>query len=86
MAASVEGSSGRIAVPANSEVIRIASTGAVWLAFGNSSVAAAAGEVDSMIFTAGTEYFHLRNALYTDIAARSVVGEGSVRVTITRME
>jgi len=82
---SIEASSNRIAVPTNAEIIRISASGSVWLAFGNSTVSAAAQTSNSMLFTAGAEVFHLRDESFTNIAALSVTGEGSVLVSISVM-
>lgn len=81
-----EGADDSIALPTGTEIVRIASQGAVWLAFGGSSVDAAATQTDSMLFPAGAEIFHLRDAAYTWVAARSLSGEGNVAVTATQME
>lgn len=75
------------ALPANTDVVRIAcAAGAIWLAFGPSDVAAAATETDSMLFPVGAETFNLRDTSYTWVAARSVSGAGNVAVTATKME
>ena len=81
----VEGSSTSIALPANTEIIRIASTGAVFIALGPSAVDAGTGTSDSFIFPAGVEFFFLRNPTITHVAARAVAGAGAQTVTITRM-
>lgn len=74
------------ALPSNTEVVRIACTGAVYLAFGGSSVDAAVDQTDSFIFTGGVEFFHLRDDSYIWVAARSLSGEGDLAVTATKME
>lgn len=84
--AATEGADDSAAMTAGSEIVRVACNGAVYLAFGGSAVDAGAGENDSFIFTAGVEVFHLRDATYTWVAARSLSGEGNQPVTITTME
>ena len=74
------------ALPTGTEVVRIACTGAVYVAFGGSSVDAAATQSDSFLFTGGVEFFHLRDASFTWVAARSLSGEGDLVVTATKME
>ena len=81
-----EGADDSAALPTDTEVVRIACTGAVYIAFGGSSVDAAADQNDSFIFTGGVEFFHLRSATYTYVAARSLTGEGNLEVTATKME
>jgi hypothetical protein len=80
-----QGASASVALPTGARVVRIASSVAVWLAFGGSGVAAADTESDSMLFPAGTEYFHLRDDTFTYLAARSVANESGL-VTATAME
>ncbi len=81
-----EGADDSSALPTGTEVVRIAALGNVWVAFGGSSVAAAATETDSFLVPTGLDYFHLRDSSYTWVAARSVSGEGNVLVTATMME
>lgn len=80
-----EGASASAALPSGTEFVRIASSGAVWLAFGTSGVAAAASESDSMLFPGGAEVFYVEPTT-THVAARSTSGAGSLFVTATRME
>ena len=82
----IEASSARVALTANTDIVRVASNVAVWLAFGNSSVVAGDTLSDSMLFPAGAEVFNLRDTIYTFIAVRSLVGEGNGLVTATSME
>lgn len=82
---STEAGSARVALPAGAEVVRIASSGAVWLAFGDNTVTAAAAAANSMLFPAGAEFFFLLPSSYTNVAARSVTGAGNVLISITRM-
>ena len=81
-----EGASASGQLATGTEVVRVACTGAVYIAFGGSGVDAATDTTDSFIFTGGVEYFHLRNATYTYMAARSLTGEGNLEVTATKME
>lgn len=74
------------ALPSGTEIVRIASLGTVYIAFGGSSIAAAAGESDSFLMLAGVEFFSLRSSTYTWVAARSASGEGNIAVTATKME
>lgn len=80
-----EGSSSAVQLPTDTEVVRVAASGAVWLAFGGSGVAAAQSEADSMLFPSGAEFFFTLPDSYTYVAARSVSGAGSVLVTATKM-
>ncbi len=74
------------ALPSGTEVVRIAAADTIWLAFGGSSVDAATGQADSMLFPAGAEIFNLRDATYTWVAARAISGGSDVIVTATKME
>lgn len=74
------------ALPSGSSIVRVACSGAIFLAFGGASVDAATGQTDSFIFTGGVETFHLRDSSYIWVAARSLAGEGNLAVTITKME
>ena len=80
-----EGSSASVALESDSEVIRIASTGAVFVAFGTSGVDAGTGQADSFVFPAGVEFFFMRDKTNTHVAARSIVGSGNQILTITKM-
>ena len=81
-----EGASARIALPAGTRTVRISASGAVWLAFGDSSVVAAAAASNSLLFPAGAEFFHLKDDTYTNVAALSVAGSGNQVVSATKME
>lgn len=81
-----EAASASVQLPTSTNIVRISSNVAVWLAFGGSGVDATAAQTDSMLFPAGTEVFHLRNSTYTYVAARSVAAEGNGLVTATKME
>ena len=83
--AATEGADDSAALPTSTEIVRIASTGAVYLAFGGSSIDALAGENDSFLMNAGVEFFHLRSSTYIWVAARSLAGEGNIVVTATKM-
>ncbi len=80
-----EGADDSAALPSETEIVRVACNGAVFIAFGGSGVDAADGQADSFLFTAGVEYFHLRDSTYTWVAARSLTGEGAQSVTVTKM-
>lgn len=75
-----------IALTSGSEIVRVAASGNVWLAFGPAAVDAASGQSDSFLFPAGVEVFNLRDSNFTWVAARSVTGAGNVPVTVTTME
>jgi hypothetical protein len=81
-----EGASARVQLPSNTDVVRVASNVAVWVAFGGSTVDAADTQTDSLLFPAGAEVFNLRDRTYTYIAARSVAASGNGLVTATKME
>lgn len=81
-----EGSSTNVALPADTEIVRVGSSGAVWLAFGGASVDASQGQSDSMFFAQGIEFFFLNSDSYTHVAARSVAGAGNQVVSVTKME
>ena len=83
---STEGASSNVALPANTNILRIGASGSVVLAFGNASVDAGLAQTDSFIFPAGAEVFFLRDTLFTHVAARSLTGAGTVNVSCTRME
>lgn len=80
-----EGASARIILPTGTDIVRMASSGAVWLAFGGATVDAGAGQPDSMLMPAGTEFFFLGDDRYTYVAVRSVAGAGAQVVTATKM-
>ncbi len=81
-----EGASASVALANGTEIVRVASNVAVWIAFGGSSVDAADTQTDSFLFPAGAEVFNLRDTTYTHIAARSVAASGNGLVTATKME
>lgn len=81
----VEANSTSSAVPAGADVVRIAASGPIYLAFGGSGVDAGVSQSDSMFFPAGAEAFFLRDNSYTHVAARSVAGAGNVVVTVTKL-
>lgn len=80
-----EGGSANLALPSGSNIVRVAATAPCWIAFGDAGVTAAASDINSLLFPAGAEMFFLRDSSYTHIAARSVLGQGSVLITATRM-
>ena len=84
--AATEAADDSAALPSGTDVVRIASEGQVFLAFGGSSVDAADGQSDSFLFPAGAEILFLRDTSYTWVAARSLSGEGNLVVTATKME
>ncbi len=82
-----EGSSANVALASGgSNVVRVASSGAIWFAFGGASVDAGSAQNDSFLIPAGVDYFFLRDSSFTHAAARSVAGAGNQVVTITNME
>ena len=81
-----EGASASVALASGTEIVRVAASVAVWIAFGTSGVDAADTQTDSMLCPAGAEVFNLRDTDYTHIAARSVSGSGNGLVTATTME
>ena len=79
-ALSVSGTTARVAVPSGSNIARLAATGDVHVAFGDSSVEAT---TSSMFFPAGVEVF---NAIaYTHVAAIAASGVSSATLTVTRL-
>lgn len=84
--ASIEASSNNAVFAPNTEIVRLSTTGPVWIAFGGASVQAATMTTNSFLMLAGTEFFYLRDTDFIRIAARSVLGSGAVIVTATRME
>lgn len=80
-----EGASGGGTLPSNAEIVRIAASGPVWLAFGGAGVDAGQSQTDSFLFPAGAEVFFMRESSYTNFAARSVSGAGNVVLTVTRL-
>lgn len=77
-----EGAQARATLGSDAQVVRVATTGACWAAFGDSSVAASSGDANSFLFPAGVEIFYVSEAL-THLSLRSVVGAGNVSATVT---
>ena len=80
-----EGASLNVQLPTDTEVVRVASTGAVWIAFGDNTITATAGADSAILMPAGVEYFFLHDTSYTYVAARSVAGAGNQTVNATKM-
>lgn len=78
---SVSASTSRIAMPANTNVVRIASTVDVYLEFGGSGVVATSS---SMLFPAGAEVFSCVDDSITHVAAM-LVGATPGTLTASKM-
>lgn len=79
-----EATPARITLGNDVKIIRVATSGACWVAFGDSTVTATASGADSMFFPAGAEIFYVPEAV-TDVSFLSVAGAGTVLVTTTTM-
>lgn len=74
----ISGTSARVAIPAGSEVIRVAANGNCYIAFGNSSVVATAND---MLFPVGSELFVIPPAATHVAVIQDGAATGSVVVT-----
>lgn len=74
--ASTSGTSARVAIPDDSDVVRVASTEAVYLKFGDSAVVATSSDI---LFPAGVEVFKVPET-YTHVAFIQVSSAGTISI------